>query len=136
MKNSFVLPIVIAVAVISVITGIILLSGCAFGGNKKDDKSAVLEFHSFDGGGPKYSVSVADPEIVEYTYSKKYKDSNHAEQCGSGFDEVFTFKGKKSGETEVRVSFTSAVADGEELYIARVGDDLKVTIEKIQEATE
>lgn len=95
-------------------------------------QSATLEFHSFDGGGPEYSVVIEDPSIVSYSSERKYSKSNHEELDGAGYTVIFTFTGLKQGETKMTVQERSPIADNSDtVYNVTVANDLTVTLTKM-----
>ena len=52
----------------------LLLGGCA---KKPPSGAATLEFHSFDGGGPSYSVTIEDESVISCTSEHRYAKKNH-----------------------------------------------------------
>lgn len=104
-----------------------LLHGCAETGAKE----TTLSFHSFDGGGPEYSVSIGDPEMLSCRQSKQYAKANHEELNGAGYDVILTFAGLKEGKTSVTVTCTMRGTEEDRfVYDAEVDKELKVTLEK------
>lgn len=96
--------------------------------NQEDTSGkAQLSFDSFDGGGPEYKVFIDDPSIVSYTTDKVYRNSDHEEMDGSGFDVIFTFTGLKKGETGITVTSTM---DDDKYYWVTVDKDLNVDIKE------
>jgi len=91
----------------------------------------VLTFHSFDGGGPEYEATVADPAIVACTETIRYNKSNHEQLTGAGYDVFFTLTGKSPGTTTVTVTGDSPIADIEpETYTVTVNEALQIRIEQ------
>lgn len=120
-------PIRIAIVLIA---AALLLSGCV-AKQKEDDRVAKLSFHSFEGGGPSYSVRIADPAIVSCQSERAYAKANRAELDGAGYTVTFTFRGEKPGETAVTVEERSPIGgDYDRLYYAFVDEDLRVSIEE------
>ncbi len=112
---------------------VLLLAG--FGGCEKAE-AAALSFHSFDGGGPRYSVVIADESIVACSKSVKYQKRDHALLDGAGYDVTFTFTGLRAGETTVTVERRSPIGgDADLLYAVRVDERLHVTIELLSEVS-
>ncbi len=115
--------------IISVLALIIVLPGCNKDKKPEGKKEAVLQFDSFDGGGPEYKIKVKDKSIVKYTCEKQYEKDDHEELDGAGFDIVYTFKGKKPGKTDIVV--TGASPDNKNYraaYTAKVDKKLNITI--------
>ncbi len=123
-----------ALIVFTLIAAVILVtfsSGCNDEPKADGKKEAVLSFHSFDGGGPEYSVKIKNPEVLSYTFEREYSKPNHEELDGAGYDAVFKFKGLKEGETEVTVYSNSPIAGDEEYkYTAKVDKDFNVNIKE------
>ncbi|MCR5107362.1 MAG: hypothetical protein K6B28_04290 [Lachnospiraceae bacterium] len=95
-------------------------------------KTASLSFESFDGGGPEFNVVIADESVVSFDSKAKYRDPDHEEMRGSGYDEIITFTGIKPGETTVIIEERSPIADNlDREYRVRVDDELNVQIEKL-----
>lgn len=93
-------------------------------------EKAKLSFESFDGGGPDFTVLIADEGIVSYETEVKYHSSDHGEMTGSGFDKIITFTGIKPGETTVIVEERSPIADNlDHKCRVTVDDELNVKIE-------
>ena len=96
-------------------------------------KPATLSFHSFDGGGPQYSV-VLDSDIVSYKSERKYNKPDHKRLKGAGSDVIFTFTGLKAGETVLTVQKRSPIRETDRQdrqYRVKVDKDLNVTIEPV-----
>ena len=116
------------------------LSGC-FGakhGSADNDNSngALLTFSSFDGGGPEYDVIIDDAEIVGCEQVREYYDRNHDEMCGSGYEVIITFVGKKPGKTTAKIECRSPIAENfDYLYDVEVKEDLSVVL-NLYEQTE
>ncbi|MBQ9552470.1 MAG: hypothetical protein IJU96_06860 [Clostridia bacterium] len=104
--------------------------GCARGkGNKPDEESFTLSFHSFDGGGPSYTVKIGDTSLLSCASERRYNKKNHEEIDGAAFDVIFTFKGLKSGSTTVTVTGESPIMETEiTVYTAVVDEALNVTL--------
>ncbi len=95
-------------------------------------KTASLSFESFDGGGPEFNVVIADESIVSYACRSEYRDPDHGEMHGSGYDEIITFTGIKPGETAVLIEERSPIADNlDHKYRITVDDKLNVQIEQL-----
>ena len=116
---------------------LVMITGCA----KENEvteidsmnlKSATLEFHSFDGGGPEYSIVIEDTTIVSYSSERKYSKRNHEELNGAGYTVIFTFTGLKQGETKMTIQQRSPIAENSDtVYNVTVADDLTVTLTEI-----
>lgn len=97
----------------------------------------TLAFSSFDGGGPKYSVSIDDEGIIAYDEKKRYDDPDHDQMGGCGYDVIFTFRGVAPGRTNMTISARSPIAENyDNHYSVTVSDSLEVTIERIPESDE
>ena len=95
-------------------------------------KTAELSFASFDGGGPEYRVKIEDPEILSCSGEIRYRDQNHEEIDGAGYDVVFTFSGKAPGSARVHVLSLSPIVGNEKfVYDAAVDENLNVTLEPL-----
>ena len=105
---------------------VLLFASCA---SRRSVDDVSLSFHSFDGGGPKYTVTIDDPSILICTSERKYAKANHEELDGAGYMVTFTFKGLKSGQTGFTVSERSPIGDNSDTrYTAVVDDALHVTL--------
>ena len=96
-------------------------------------KPATLSFHSFDGGGPQYSV-VLNSDIVSYKSERHYNKPDHKRLKGAGYDVIFTFTGLKTGETALTVQKRSPIRETDSQdrkYKVTVDNDLNVTIEPV-----
>ena len=94
--------------------------------------SASLRFESFDGGGPEFNVVVSDESIVSYDSEVKYRDPDHEEMHGAGYDVVINFSGKKPGETTVLIEERSPIANNlDHRYRITVDDELNVRTEQL-----
>jgi len=121
------------------LTGIILNGQFVSAGNTimkmlAGKEQATLSFHSFDGGGPRYSIEL-DSDIVSYESKKEYDKPDHKRMRGAGYDVIFTFTGLKTGETVVTVKKQSPIHERENedrKYRLKVDKDLNVTIEPIK----
>ncbi len=105
--------------------------------NAEDNPSgATLVFSSFDGGGPEYDVSIADPSLLEYTVTKEYESEDHEEMTGAGYRVIIDFTGLAAGHTQVTVISSSPTAPAETLvYEASIDDAGEVTLEQKQMQT-
>jgi rhodanese-related sulfurtransferase len=96
-------------------------------------QTASVSFDSFDGGGPEFTVRIADPEIVSCAAERRYHRADHDEIDGAGYTVTFTFTGLKPGETEVTISARSPIADNfDALYAVRVDAGGAVALEEVQ----
>ena len=95
--------------------------------------TAVLEFESFDGGGPDFTAILEDASIVSVRKSIEYSDPNHAELNGAGYTVTFTFTGSKAGKTGMKMEERSPIAGNyDRTYTLTVADDLSVSIEALE----
>ncbi len=93
---------------------------------------AILEFDSFDGGGPEFRVLV-DPEIVSCESSVWYFKDDHEKMTGAGYRVTYTFTGLTPGETEMTIEERSPIADNlDHTYLVKVDADLNTTIEHLR----
>lgn len=102
----------------------------------KDDarlSQTTLSFPSFDGGGPEYSVVAEDGSIFSCASERVYGNKDHDEIDGAPYDVVFTFTGRRAGETTFTV-FEYSPIDGEKnevgVYGVTVDEALNITVEK------
>ena len=128
-----------------ILLGVLLLTGIMLNGQfvsagntimrmLTGKEQAMLSFHSFDGGGPRYSIEL-DSDIVSYESKKEYDKPDHKRMRGAGYDVIFTFTGLKTGETVVTVKKRSPIHERENedrKYRLKVDKDLNVTIEPIK----
>lgn len=115
--------------VLMVLLPVMLLFGCVAQGKK-----ATLQFHSFDGGGPSFTLRLADEELVSVAQTIRYNKANHKQMTGAGYDVIFTFRGLRAGETTMTVEQRSPMGDDADyLYRVTVDDSLAVTVEKLGE---
>lgn len=61
-------------------------------------------FHSFDGGGPEYEVTLSDETVVHYYQHHEYSNPDHDLMCGSAYQAVCGFTGRRPGSTDVTVT--------------------------------
>lgn len=95
----------------------------------KAKKEALLSFDSFDGGGPSYSVSIGDSSVATYNITRHYRNPNHENMCGSGYDVIIAFSGIEPGKTEVKIECRSPIADNyDAVYELEVDENLSVTV--------
>ena len=122
MKKS----ILIGVIVMSVLAA--LFASC----KKKEPPGTELSFSSFDGGGPYYDIFIEDEDIVSVGSERRYRDKNHEELDGAGYDVVFTFRGLKPGTTYAQITARSPIGDNwDARYEITVGADLTVTTREL-----
>lgn len=92
-------------------------------------KETVLKFHSFDGGGPSYSVKIEDKSIADCKQTRRYYNPNHENMCGSGYDVNISFIGLNPGKTTAKIECRSPIADNyDAVYDIVVLDDLTVSL--------
>lgn len=100
-------------------------------GAGEEGGTAVLEFSSFDGGGPDYYIELDDPELVSYTSRRVYDNEDHEMMTGSGYTIIYTFTGLKSGTTGMTVHVSSPLSENYDIYYTViVDDDLNVTMKQ------
>ena len=119
------------IVLVSALVIAVIFTACKSDTNAASDDSdgAVLQFDSFDGGGPTYSVSVSDPSVLSYSSEQKYAKENHEELDGASYKVIYTFRGIQSGETTVTVSARSPIGDNyDSEYKAVVDKNLHVTL--------
>ena len=93
-------------------------------------QNAVLRLSSFDGGGPEYSVEIADPALLSCTMERDYGTRRDEPEDGSPYDVILTFTGLKPGTTAVCVHSRSPIMEEEDLYYTAVVDEaLNVVLE-------
>ena len=96
-------------------------------------KQATLSFHSFDGGGPEYTVIPEDATIFSYTSERNYGKADHENIDGAGYDVIFTFTGLKAGSTAFTISEYSPIMGevvDEIVYGVTVNDSLEISLEE------
>lgn len=94
------------------------------------NNTAKLMFHSFDGGGPGFSVVIADPEIVSYRLSSDRKADPYSTETGSSYNVICTLTGLRPGKTNVTVQERSPIADNRDhIYTVTVGGDMSMTVD-------
>lgn len=99
-----------------------------FGFYKEEE---VLTFHSFDGGGPEFTVDIEDPSVASYQSVRRYNKPDHDMLTGAGYDVFLIFKGLKAGSTRMTVSSFSPIAGSEEYsYIITVNEKLMITVKE------
>ena len=93
------------------------------------DALCTLSFHSFDGGGPSYDVSIGDESVVSCTSERQYNDPDHDQIDGAAYNVILSFKGLKTGSTTVTVVSNSPIMESETwVYTAVVDETLRVTL--------
>ena len=94
-------------------------------------EDAVLTYSSFSGGGPDYTVAIADPSVVTYEMRCRYPYSGPEDLMppGTKYSVDISFTGLKPGETAVTISSRGPLtADQDENLTAVVDEDLNVTL--------
>ena len=100
---------------------------------KSSGTTETLFLASFDGGGPEYTVSIADPGILAYSVNYDYGIIPDEPIDGATYDVVCTFTGLKPGSTRVYISAFSPIEDPYEMaYDAVVDANLNVTMTEVQ----
>ncbi|GEM_PF-1192568 len=91
---------------------------------------ATLIFHSFDGGGPSFTMEIEDASVLSYRGDKVYNSPKHDQMTGAGFKVIFTLIGLKPGDTAFTVTAESPITGIETYrYFAHIDADLNVTVE-------
>ncbi len=99
------------------------------GGLCRAEEKAVLSFHSFDGGGPEYRITLEDPTLAAFEAERRYGKPDHALLEGAGYDVIFTFTGLKPGETGMTVAVRSPAGENRDIvYTVKVDESLRVTL--------
>ena len=117
-------------------TMMLLLALCfAMGGctaSQKGSGATQLSFHSFDGGGPQYSVRVDDPTLVSVAEKRRYSKKDHEVLEGAGYEVIFTFTGLRAGTTAMTVEERSPIAGNcDRIYEVTVDEQLRVTLREV-----
>ncbi|MCF0141476.1 MAG: hypothetical protein HUJ78_05620 [Mogibacterium sp.] len=97
------------------------------------ETSAEIRHKSFDGGGTRISIEIADPEYVVWFYEElRNKDPDKELDTGSPYRQVYTFAGRIPGSTTMTVTEEGPLLEGKVVtnYLIEVGEDLKVTLTK------
>ncbi|MBQ5995017.1 MAG: hypothetical protein IJL63_04070 [Clostridia bacterium] len=101
--------------------------------NGTDCTPPVLQFESFEGGGPSFNVEIEDRSVLSFSSSRRYKSPDHEELCGAGYTVEISFEGLKEGSTNFKVIARSPIAENfEALYCAEVDAGLRVTIKHLE----
>ena len=112
--------------------GVALLGGLMLvfsAGNQP--RTAEARYHSFDGGGMEYSLSVEPEGIVTWSSERDYSDPDHEELDGAGYDVVFRFAGVAQGSAHASVAGFSPIADEmEDDFWLTVDRDLNVSLHR------
>ena len=94
------------------------------------DGYAYLTFSSFDGGGPVYIATIADPGVVSCYYTRSYGNPDHASVDGAAYHVRFELRGLKPGVTELTVSARTPIADNwDRTYRVTVDEEKRVIVE-------
>ena len=97
------------------------------GSEGKHSGGVQLVFDSFEGGGPEYSVRIADPSVVSCRIGRRYRDDGHEETDGAGYQVVIELTGERPGRTEVTVRSRSPLEGNADLvYDVSVDESLAV----------
>ena len=89
----------------------------------------TLTYHSYDGGGPRYTVTIKDPAIVACEKTVEYAKSDHSQLEGAGYDVTFTLTGKVPGETTVTVTCDFKGEPTKTVYTAVVNEQGLIRLE-------
>ncbi len=90
-----------------------------------------ITYDSFEGGGPEYTVKIANPSIISYTEEirRSSYDEDGVDIDGAGYDVIFEFTGLQQGETKVTIFARSPIADNfDAVYMVNVDQNLNVTM--------
>ncbi|MBO4432953.1 MAG: hypothetical protein J5852_05410 [Clostridia bacterium] len=102
-------------------------------GNTEIEKTAVLSFDSFDGGGPSYDVEIENESVAVCKQTHYYLNPDHDQMCGSGYEVNISFTGLKPGKTKAIVRCRSSIADNfDAVYDITVDDDLKINLARVE----
>lgn len=89
---------------------------------------AEVRYPSFDGGGMEYSLTVEPEGVVAWTAERDYRDPDHEELDGAGYDMVFRFTGVATGSAHATVTGASPLMD-------EMTDDFWLTVDRDLNAT-
>lgn len=89
----------------------------------------TLTYRSYDGG-PTYTVTVGDQQVVACAETVEYDKPNHAELNGAGYDVTFTLTGKAPGTTTVTVSCDFKGEPTLTVYDVTVNEALQIRMEE------
>ena len=104
----------------------LLFSAC-----RKEEPRTTISFSSFEGGGPEFSISIADETVVSCEQTREYRDKDHKRLKGAGYEVIFAFTGRKPGTTTAFITARSPIAENwDEQYIITVDEALHVTAER------
>ncbi len=93
-----------------------------------DEKQAVLSYHSFDGGGPRYTVKIENEQIVACEQANRYSGKKDPTASGTPYTVEVVFTGLQAGNTTARIEARSPTGIRyDEIYEITVDADLKVT---------
>ena len=96
---------------------------------KDEGKPAELSLNSFDGGGPEFTVTVSDTQIVKSDGGKRYYGGKRTYDAGTPYTVLYTFFGLREGETEVKIEARSPTGiNYDEVYTLSVDAELNVTL--------
>ena len=109
---------------------LLILLGCTE--KAPDGRDAVLTFHSFQGGGPGYTATIANSAVASVTVfegAPSKKDSD-----GAGFDVTVRVTGKQPGATTLLIEQRSPLGGNcDILYDVTVDEAFDVLLEKRSE---
>ena len=93
---------------------------------------ATLTFHSFDGGGPRFTAVLSDPDLVSVEKQIEYSRPDHEELDGAAFSVRFILTGRNPGTGELRIEERSPIAGNyDRTYAVTVDPELRVTLEAL-----
>ena len=93
-----------------------------------NEKQAVLSYHSFDGGGPKYTVKIEGEQIVGCEQANVYKGKKDPTASGTPYTVEIVFTGLKEGAATACIEARSPTGIRyDDIYDIAVDADLKVT---------
>ncbi len=93
-----------------------------------------VSYESFDGGGPEFSVRIDDPEITSCESRRRYREDDHEQMTGAGYEVIITFTALKAGETTATISARSPIAENfDAIYAIQVDDAGNIALELQEE---
>jgi len=89
-----------------------------------------LTEHSFDGGGPIYSIEMEKSGIFTWYSKRSYNNPDHESLCGSGYDVHFVFYPLRAGQASAVLIGSSPICPKPDVKLtAAVDDSLTLTME-------
>ena len=93
-------------------------------------RCALLEYDSFDGGGPRYSARPGDPSVVRCECESRYRSPDHEQLDGAGYTVTFRLTGLREGSTTLTVESRSPLC-GDEDFIYAVTVDAALNVSAV-----